>query len=214
MIPPLAAVSQRGLLRSAVAERGDWLDERWYLLLQACGVVALPLPNHLDTAIALWGAAQPRALVLTGGNDLAYLPDAQDVWLQRDTVEQWALSTAERGGTLVIGICRGAQLLAHRAGAALARDTIHAGTRHAVHAAADAGFGWPGRFTVASHHTWTIPAATLPTELEVLAVADDGTVEAFRHRRRPHVGLMWHPERELDPTGPGRVALTALLETL
>jgi putative glutamine amidotransferase len=213
MTESVAAVSQRGLRRAPVDEPGDWLDDRWYPLLRQCGMVALPLPNHLDTARALWRATQPAALVLSGGNDLSHLPDARDVWLPRDAVENWALDTAEHSGIPVVGICRGAQLLAHRAGAPLVRDSLHAGTRHSVLATSTAGFGWPDQFTVASHHNWTIPAGTLPALFDVLAIATDGTAEAFQHRQQPHFGLMWHPERESDPAGPGRVALAAILET-
>lgn len=210
----VAAISQRGMRRPPVDEPGDWLDDRWYPLLRQCGLVALPLPNHLDTARALWRAAQPAALVLSGGNDLAHLADARDVWPPRDAVELWALDDAEHSRIPVVGICRGAQLLAHRAGSTLLRGPGHAGSRHGVQTTITGTFGWPEQFMVTSHHNWTIPGDTIPACLEVLALAADGTVEAFRDRQQPQVGLMWHPERESDPAGPGRVALAAILEAV
>ena len=32
--------------------------------------------------------------------------------------------------------------------------------------------------------------------LEILAKAEDGVIEAVRHKQKPVLGIMWHPERE------------------
>jgi len=50
--------------------------------------------------------------------------------------------------------------------------------------------------TVPSHHAWCL--TNLPSDYEILARAQDGTIESFRHSGRKHVGLMWHPERMDD----------------
>ena len=37
-----------------------------------------------------------------------------------------------------------------------------------------------------------------PSEFEVSARAEDGVIEAIRHKTLPWLGLMWHPEREKE----------------
>lgn len=99
----------------------------------------------------------------------------------------------------VLGVCRGAQLLAARLGAHLERRPGHAGTQHGVRTLPGAPpmpWIWPARFEVTSHHDWVISRHPLPAGIKVLAEADDGTVEAFAHPTERQWGLMWHPERE------------------
>jgi N5-(cytidine 5'-diphosphoramidyl)-L-glutamine hydrolase len=87
----------------------------------------------------------------------------------------------------------------------------HAGTRHDVRSVAEPPpWEWPRTFTVHSHHQYAISPAGFPPDLTPLAVAADGTIEAFAHRRLPWRGLMWHPERETPP-GPGTQALQHML---
>ena len=44
-------------------------------------------------------------------------------------------------------------------------------------------------------------AATIPPELTVTAVTDEGEVMAVQHRRYPVFGLQFHPESILTPQG-------------
>jgi len=39
-------------------------------------------------------------------------------------------------------------------------------------------------------------------DLNAIAHADDGSIEAFRHKNRKLWGLVWHPERMQDPVLP------------
>ena len=36
----------------------------------------------------------------------------------------------------------------------------------------------------------------MPGHVETLAVSEDGCIEAFKHKTKNIVGLMWHPERD------------------
>ena len=36
----------------------------------------------------------------------------------------------------------------------------------------------------------------MPGHIETLAVSEDGCIEAFKHKTKNIVGLMWHPERD------------------
>ncbi|MGW1071555.1 gamma-glutamyl-gamma-aminobutyrate hydrolase family protein [Streptomyces sp. NPDC002537] len=206
------AVTQRRVRFDHRGEEGDYLDGRWMSLLSDHRLMLVP--NHLAVARRTLVGLSLAAIVLSGGNDLLAAPSCTDRAPERDAVEDWLLQHAERCVVPVVGICRGAQALAVRAGARLADGADeHAGTRHAVRAVTATPWGWPKEFTVASHHRYVLPADRFPADLRVLALADgDDTVEAFAHRRLPWWGLMWHPEREQHP-GPATRALHHLLRT-
>lgn len=206
------AITQRRVRFEAHGEIGDYCDARWIPLLS--GHQLLLVPNDLATACRALTGLPLDAVVLSGGNDLPDAPNGTDYAPERDVVEDWLLDHAEQHHTTVIGICRGAQALAVRAGAQLTDGaTLHAGTHHRVRAVAATPWRWPETFTVASHHRSVLPTAHLPAGLDMLALADDdSTVEAFTHRHLPWWGLMWHPERE-QPPGPAACALRYLLHT-
>ncbi|MFD8636316.1 gamma-glutamyl-gamma-aminobutyrate hydrolase family protein [Streptomyces sp. NPDC059533] len=209
--PGWIAITQRHVRYPHRSEEGDYLDRQWYALEAVSNQRLLPVPNNLPTAQRTLRDLPLAAVILTGGNDLPSVPDPNDVAPERDRVETWLLEQAEELRTPVIGICRGAQSIAHRFGARLVDGQHgHAGTRHHVRSTGDAPWQWPEQFTVASHHRWAIPADGLPEQLRPLALAEDDTVEAFAHRDLPWWGLMWHPEREI-PAGPAADALTFIL---
>jgi gamma-glutamyl-gamma-aminobutyrate hydrolase PuuD len=178
----MVGLSQRVVVDARTGERRDALDQRWMPFLAACGLAGVPLPNHPHAALAVAQACGLSALILTGGNDLAALGgDAPE----RDETERALLDwAAER--LPVLGVCRGAQHLAHLAGGRLERVGGHAGTRHDVA---------PLGREVNSYHDWAIVGP--PPGAMVLAQAADGTVEAFRLGNR--MGILWHPERETTP---------------
>ncbi len=179
-------------------ERRDALEQSWHALLARAGLRALLVPNCLAAAEELWEGAPAAGLLLTGGNDLAALGgDAPE----RDRVEAAALERALARGLPVLGVCRGMQLLLERHGAAHERVEGHVAARQEILVA-----GAPA--LVNSFHRWG--ARDVGPELEVWARARDGVVKAVRHRARPLVGIMWHPER-LEPFRADDVALLRAL---
>jgi len=179
----LIAVSQRVDILPERNERRDALDQRYALLLAELGCDALPVPNVGAREAQVLAGLPLAGILLTGGNDLVAVGgDAPE----RDETEAALLELALARSLPVLGICRGMQLMAARDGIALQARDGHAGSRHAL--AGDIGR------EVNSFHRWCVPDA--PPEWQVLACAADGSVEAMRHRARPWLGIMWHPERE------------------
>jgi putative glutamine amidotransferase len=175
------AVTQRVDIVPRRGERRDALDQSWTRLLAACGLVAVPMPNHPEVAAAML-AAGPVGLLLTGGNDLArYGGDAPE----RDETERRLLALARQSGLPVMGVCRGMQVIQDAFGVPLARIEGHVAVRHRLDSIEN---------EVNSFHGFG--ANTTAPALEVLARAPDGIVEALRHVREPIIGQMWHPERE------------------
>lgn len=180
---PLLAVTQRVIV-TAHGERRDALDQRWHLFAAATGFQVFAIPNVPDAATALMARFDPAGLVLTGGNDLV---DVGGDAPERDATELALVTWMEARRRPIMGVCRGAEFLAHTFGGALARVSGHAGTRHPLRTAA-------GSIDVNSYHDWGISKA--PAGAETWAHAADGSVEAFRIVDKNVSAIMWHPERE------------------
>ena len=122
---------------------------------------------------------KPRGFILTGGT-------AVGENVTRDSTEFWIMDFAEKNLMPVLGICRGMQIMAFRAGVPSKLITKHAGVRHKITGLISG--------TVNSYHDFTI--SSCPADFEVTAWATDNAIEAIKHRSLPWEGWMWHPERE------------------
>lgn len=191
-------VTQRVELSPSGKERRDCLDQRWAPLLDALGLALVPLANRVAEPAGYLDALDLAGLIFSGGNDLAGVPGARSPAPERDRFEQAALSWALQSERPVLGVCRGLQAINVFLGGRIAPASGHAGTRHAVRTVRDANpFAWPESFEVNSYHDFAIPAGGLAPDLDALAAAEEGGIEAFRHRSAACVGIMWHPEREM-----------------
>ncbi|MEW2517466.1 gamma-glutamyl-gamma-aminobutyrate hydrolase family protein [Actinacidiphila alni] len=187
------------------------------LVREAGGVAVLLPPDAAETA----GEAVGRmdAVIVAGGPDVGpehygqpRHPRTGPPAPERDTWETAVLRAALDGGTPVLGICRGMQLL----------NVLHGGTLlqhlpdrvgHDAHAPAPGVFGehrvtpvpgtllarvLPGPQTVPTYHHQAVDR--LGAGLEAAAHADDGTVEAVEvPGARFALGVQWHPENAADP---------------
>lgn len=186
MTLPLVAVTQRVDVAhrdTGGPERRDALDHAWPRFLTAAGFRAVPIPNHVATALALFTALPVRGLLLTGGNDLmAYDGDAPE----RDATESALLGAARVRRLPVIGVCRGMHVLQHACGVRLVPVEGHVSQTQSVRSIS-------GDRVVNSYHRFG--ARESAPELVAWATAEDGLVKAVRHATEPLVGIMWHPER-------------------
>jgi putative glutamine amidotransferase len=186
------AVSQRVVMRTE-QERCDALDQQWAVLLERAGIFPVLLPNRLLAVEAFFETLSVTGLLLTGGNDVAFL-QTESAAPERDAVESLALKYALEKAYPVLGICRGAQFLVHFFGGNLRPVEHHAGTVHAL-------LAQPFRFgllpsAVRSFHNFGFLEADLPSVFKSIATAEDGVVEAIQHSTQTIAGIMWHPERE------------------
>ena len=59
----------------------------------------------------------------------------------------------------------------------------------------------PKEAPVARYHSLAADKATLPDELRITAVTDDGEIMAVQHKIFPVYGVQFHPESILTPDG-------------
>lgn len=175
----------------------------------------LPLLNSRDEARAV--ASRIDALVISGGSDLnpalygeQPLPTTQGWRDDRDASEYALLDAAYERGLPVLGICRGMQLMASRAGGRLDQhipDMVNSDN----HRPSPASYGSvpvrtvPGtrlaeilgrQLTARCNHHQAVSAS--PGFL-ISAYAADGTPEAMEAATdRLLLGVQWHPEIDSD----------------
>ncbi len=104
----------------------------------------------------------------------------------------------------LLGVCLGMQALAAVFGASVvnAPTLVHGESSTVTHDAKGFLRGMPLPFPAARYHSLCVDASTLPDELYVSALADDGVLMGIRHRTLPIEGVQFHPESVLTPDGP------------
>jgi putative glutamine amidotransferase len=199
------------------ARFGDWntstdlLHATYARSVEAAGGVAVLLPPQNSGAAEVVGRLD--ALIIAGGADVeptrygATAHPRTRTWRPDRDAWEWALlDAADVVGRPVLGICRGLQLMAVRAGGSLEQHLPDV-VGHSEHAPAPGAFGWtpirtePGSLVrtlvgdavqVSCHHH---QAVLQHPGFEVSARAADGTVEAIEDPERPFwLAVQWHPE--------------------
>ncbi len=176
--------TQRVEIKEKYGERWDCADQNIPFFLEKCGYLSIPVPNNWEIAKMMLHQFKPVGIVLTGGNSLnKYGGDAPE----RDALEIKLLSYALEYDIPVFGFCRGMQVILDFFGCRLEEVYGHVAVHHEIH-------GIFGERKVNSYHRQACFLVNPP--LEILAKAEDGVIEAVRHKQKPVLGIMWHPERE------------------
>ena len=194
----LIGVTQRVVDVSNRGERRDALDQAWTVFLHACGLEILPLPNRHPDIVEYVKDSRIMGCLLTGGNNLSEAKSekrqSSDVFPERDETEKALVEYATEIGLPVLGVCRGMQMLNIIHGGIVSEIKGHANTRHAImsFAAGEKQFSFDS--TVNSYHDWAVTLDNLAPNCDALYVTDN-CVEVMHHNSLPHLGVMWHPER-------------------
>jgi anthranilate synthase/aminodeoxychorismate synthase-like glutamine amidotransferase len=115
-----------------------------------------------------------------------------------------AIELARERELPLLGVCLGMQAIAAAFGAEVrsAPTLVHGEASSVRHDAKGYLATMPLPFPAARYHSLCVDAGTLPPELVVSALADDGVVMGIRHRTLPIEGVQFHPESVLTPDGP------------
>ncbi len=119
-----------------------------------------------------------------------------------------AIAVAAERSIPLFGVCLGMQALGAAYGASIVRapTLVHGEASTIQHDGRGLFAGLPWRFQAARYHSLCVDPGTVPDELVVTALSDDGVVMGLRHRDKPLEGVQFHPESVLTPDGPRLLA--------
>lgn len=109
----------------------------------------------------------------------------------------------------VLGVCLGHQILGYFAGAPVhvAERIMHGKTSQVRHTGAGLFRGVESPIEVCRYHSLLVDAAKVPDKLGVTAwTEDEFEVMGLTWKDRPWVGVQFHPESILTPSGPRLLA--------
>ena len=177
----------------------DNYDSFTYNLVHELGRHALDLHVARNDALEVDGitASPPAAIVFSPGPGT---PDRAGRCLD--------LIRALHGSVPMLGVCLGHQAIGQAYGARVVHSgaVVH-GQATAVEHSGHALFeGIPKRFSAGRYHSLCVDPASLPSGLEAIAMADDGTLMAVADRGAPVFGVQFHPESVLTKHGPRLLA--------
>lgn len=113
-----------------------------------------------------------------------------------------------RGRVPIMGVCLGHQAICEAYGAKVgyAKRLMHGKTSEITVGGSPLFADLPGRAVVGRYHSLAVDASTLPGDLAVTSVADDGEIMSVEDPVRKVYGLQFHPESILTPDGPAVMA--------
>ena len=131
----------------------------------------------------------PSYIVLSGGNtSKKYGGDAPE----RDEIDKALIQYSIDKKIPLLGVCKGMQSINLFFGGTLKQVDNHVAVRHSI--LFNSG---KESAKVNSYHNFV--CEKIPSFLKIIAVSEDGEVEAFRAQNKQIYGIMWHPERTNKP---------------
>jgi putative glutamine amidotransferase len=188
-------ITQRVENIQAYSERRDCLDQRWSSFSFELGYIPIPLANVAHEKVtSILDTLNLDAILLSGGNSItSFDSSASDVAPERDAFESALISAALTRNIPIIGICRGMQMINVHLGGNLISVNGHISVQHSI-STLEESYDLPE--IVNSFHKWGIRVDDLAKGLKSISVDSDGNIEAFEHKEKKLLGIMWHPERE------------------
>ena len=105
----------------------------------------------------------------------------------------------------IFGVCLGMQAIALYFGGKLFNlpEIVHGQPRklHIIRPGHPLFQGIPSDTTVGLYHSWAVGYDSIPENLEVAALSEDGIIMALSHKTLPVCGVQFHPESIMTPDG-------------
>jgi anthranilate synthase component II len=182
----------------------DNYDSFTYNLVQYFGELGERLEVHRNDALTVEevGAMSPDAIVVSPGPC-----SPREAGISVDVIRRY-------GGQIpLLGVCLGHQAIGEAYGGSVVRAgrVMHGKMSRLEHDGTGLFADIPSPFGVMRYHSLVVERSSLPSCLEVTAVATDDASEihALQHREHPVWGVQFHPESIL--TEHGRTILVNFL---
>ena len=184
------AVSMRIDISPNREEIRDSIDQNLIKFINKAGYKTILISNNIDKNhyasfeenlyLDSWlDSLNIQGIILSGGNDIGQ-------YKIRDNIELNLINYSFKNKMPLLGICRGMQILAKWKGVETIPVKGHVASRLNVQGIINKN--------VNCFHKYVI--ARCPEDFKILAVCEEGTIQAISHNKLPWEGWMWHPERE------------------
>ena len=186
----------------------DYLEDSFVHFFSTINVDLIPVSNCIKNIRGFVNAINFDGLVISGGSDVnpkylkSSLIKSDRYSKKRDSIENDLIDLCLEKKKLVLGVCYGMQKLNTYFGGEISSDSKremrkknYSMRNHSI-LIKKSLFGLKGEYLVNQFHNYTIEEDDLAMDLEVVAVdISSGNIEAFVHKRRPVLGIQWHPDR-------------------
>ena len=137
-------------------------------------------------------ALAPQSIVLSPG---PCDPDRAGICL--------ALINAAAGRIPILGVCLGHQAIGQAYGGKIVRapEPMHGKLSRIHHTGKSVFRGLNNDFMATRYHSLTIAPESMPADLEVTAVSEDGVIMGVMHKTHPVHGVQFHPESIASENG-------------
>ncbi len=172
----------------------DNYDSFTYNLVQYIReIVSYPLDVFRNDAITLEKVGEYDIIVLSPGPGIP-----SESGITEAVIEKYY---AEKS---ILGVCLGHQAIGEVFGGKISNlKTVYHGVATNVKIMADDPLfkDLPAEIPAGRYHSWIVERDQLPDCLEIIAVDDEGTIMAMRHKEHHVKGVQFHPESILTPDG-------------
>lgn len=177
-------------------EKRDALSQDWVKLLEHYNLIPILIPNNLSNIPLFLKENSIEGIILSGGDNIG---DDKE----RDHTEKELIKFGIERELPIFGVCRGMQVLNNffKGKIKVSVDDSHVGNDHEVIISNDkiSDILKQDKIVVNSYHRNIINLEDIGESLISFAINQkDNTVEGFLHKKLPIMGVMWHPERNMD----------------
>lgn len=179
----IIGITQRLATQESYQERREILASDWGEFCKTMQVLPIPLSYAINIQEY---SSLINGVILSGGNDLSIFSDEKNS-IMRDGYEKEVIEYCIKHQLPLLGVCRGAQMIASYFESNFMEVGNHIGEHQIVWSDGE-------RDCVNSYHHYAI--TSLGDELRCEARSEDRWIESFSHKTLPIFAIMWHPERE------------------
>ena len=177
-------------------EKRDALSQDWVKLLEQYNLIPILIPNNLSNIPLFLEENSIEGIILSGGDNIG---DDKE----RDHTEKELIKFGIERELPIFGVCRGMQVLNNffKGKIKLSLDDLHVGNDHEVIISNNkiSDILKQDKIVVNSYHRNIINLEDIGESLISFAINQkDNSVEGFLHKKLPIMGVMWHPERDMD----------------
>ncbi len=147
-------------------------------------------------------------VVITGGNTIKDFSKKKEDKIRQDN-NILLFKEILKKKIPCIGICYGAQLISHFYSGNLIKSKNHVGQHKITLVDEKNNFFKHKKFNVNSFHDQGIKKIKKP--LRKIFISKDGNIEMFLHEKNKVLGIMWHPERNLNVSKLDKIIFQKIL---